>query len=297
MAENNAGNEQLPVGGEGVAHDRIESGSDQAGASLVAVAERVEKAVEASDTKPGGQGIDRAEFLNLVTAGIFFGHRLAEKREQKTAVAETPEEQLQTPGGVTVDLPLHVEVAVGPLLAWAGTATNPKVKERRVVIGCVVAAVLAVFGGAGVGVVLSGKEIIKKVITAQEFKKLPAAIQKESIRRDQAEQASQTFQYYKDGRYAKIVNLWDVESNLTRRLMGEIGPTWMFVPERRDVVNYYLEEEFTVDQVAEFRINPQKKDEFFKILESLRDKGRITQDVVYFYHRDPAEVLRELESK
>lgn len=282
MAENNTGNEhESPIGDEGVIRDR--GGTEQTGAPVVAAAEEVEKVVEASGTSPNRPGIGRAEFLSLVTAGFLFGRRLAETSRRETAVTTPTAEQPQTPNGVTVDLPLHVKAAAGPLLAWAGTAKDPKVKERRVVISCLVATILAAFGGAGAAVVLGRKEIKKKVDDNQNFKKLPPEVQQESIRRDQAEQASQTFQFYKDGRYKGIINPWDVRSNLTRQLMGEIGPTWMFVPERQDFVNYYLGEEFTVEQIAEFRINPQKKEEFFKILEKLRSKGKITQGVVDFY--------------
>lgn len=232
-------------------------------------AQAVKAAKEIEEIKiPAGE-MTRKEFLRNATkvAGAFALAPLTPKREAEKEPS----------------LPLPAKLAAPPLLAWLNQADNPQQRERR---GCIVLGILGglVLVGAPTAYILSqASRIGKRLEEAKEFRDLPKEWQQQIEQRKQME-AELLFDRYRRGVGGQIYPT-NVEYPTVRKWTGIVGPTWMFVPERKGDLENLFGREFTEEEISEFQANPQKASEVVEMFRKLKEEKKIEPEVVDFYQK------------
>lgn len=244
------------------------------GREVVSLAEEMEEGPKmVAGEKPEKKGaISRAEFLTL--PAVFLAAALGGRQRNEGKSMEG-------------DLPLSVKVAVAPVLGWIGEAQTSAARQRRGLLAILGLGLLAAAGGVKYGLVEQRKTLEKKAEVKKQFDLLPQDQKEELRRRNEAERNSPLFGQFKGGSINENLNPFNIKNPLIRRLTIAIGPTWMFIPERADFLELWFGRKFREDEIREFRINPDKREDFFRILEGFKSSGRINQEVIDFYRRPP----------
>jgi len=193
-----------------------------------------------------------------------------------------------TPGGAILAPVLFVPGLLAGLIRGVTTRLRGKIEEptsesRRKFLKQVGGLSLAVlFGGLGIGAKKEKKVLEERVRKEKEFRALPEAWQEELKRREKAEKESQLYKLYKDGSYVSLLNPFDIENEMIRELVEKVGPNWMFEEARKDALNWWFGREFTSEEIFEYRADPQR---LLGLLEELKEKGKISEEVVRFYRK------------
>jgi len=89
---------------------------------------------------------------------------------------------------------------------------------------------------------------------------------------------------YKNGRWT-----WGFGSiedyTMIPRFTALLGPTWMFVPERKGWLESWFGQEFTDEEIIKFQTDPEKASQMIRMLEDLQRSGKVDSDVVEFYRK------------
>jgi hypothetical protein len=95
-----------------------------------------------------------------------------------------------------------------------------------------------------------------------------------------------------DKRYLEYKNgqwIWDFDNikDYTKipLFTALLGPTWMFVPERKGWLESWLGQEFTDEEIIKFQTDPEKASQMIRMLEDLQRSGKVDSDVVEFYRK------------